>query len=1279
MADSALELIRALKASSDPPSLNGPSKIQLAQDGWNNASLYMPNKAETVLEWLLTRLLKDKNKDVSTNPMADVRYWKLLNDILTSAFPPSSNTFSNPARIWMVPLLNRVPLAPMIVAFLNLCATNPESADRLHLTSLGLRSFSILWPLAAPKFTQDALLDCVGALLEYLSVLSCKPLLEGDEHRTALANFVLSISSSYRESLGNAAHKKKICSSFMQHHLRHWLTCVSLQSGDLQDDEVLSSIYDIGVDTIFNVDVLRVAYEQQAQTSLDSSLAGLMSQVPSIVLICLPRLFKSYIDISKKHRSALFGQGSKNIGITAAEQARAASMRFFATCDGLLRSTTNEEVWRTRLALLTIVDQEDLLSVSDDMSADVLRQIGELSIDSLSDAFQAGQSEMICVLLDTLSALSHIDYDLVPGALSRILPIISLVPNAMQSAIPYLGQLLSYHIKTRTVDTFTQAILTSFTKLPATTPTPQNTYQNASSSAVLNHRFLDQLSKAVHGFLTPGQVPDLTQSILRQLQSSLEDFEERASRTSKNDEGPRKKRKRERQSLSASDTDPDHAAVVFALMTSVAAVALTALPFNTVLEEVQQSVRSEIQEFYSKSVRGKLKKALKACLNDTSNVWGWQLVAISALRLRYYLINSSLVADNDTKTPSKLLSLLKLDDILPELRVEIYRTLLHEANVGRFAATTVFEDILQAIEKIGPTNKAAWTGELHRLSVDERSSDISVAGLHLLLDRWLPTLDTLVTPDQLKRLAELMLAVLPQESGSPSRRSQDALSLSSLFAKTLRNAQFWEMQNFRSAIVSLINEHTASMDNVQVQDILQQLLSGQQFGKGPNEEGSLQAVYDLLLYAPTEFLPRSVRTDLLKRALAADVTIGISVKGRDLQPEQQQRLITLREFMRRVFFHVGTVEHSAIQEYVIYLMDPPFSLTDDSSTFKHITLDLIEMHFRSLLSSAEKDKHAGIAKILESFIHSAAINAASNQSSSISSLREQSLVLLIDSIVDGYKLANFQEEVIQSLRNLWEHVFSLILSRMSALVSQETKETDLLSAGPVLNLWCRLLIFRRWLTIEGFSIPMFGQELARKFLSLKSDAAQDSSALPHSILAIALEELHTGKQHGEQLQFVVAIYLAFCVRSNSICRKDLDDCIISACKKLTVQDFSGVLNLVIDGLTKQGLEKTSLGDLIHLSGVLVHNAPEGTLKVTQEYVTRSLSLFVNVPLYTENTELANCALNFVAKYFNDRVCIRALRAELTYLLRLSACSDTVVASLFGLGTIRKLSSWVGCT
>ena len=63
MTDSALDLIRCLKGSADPPTPGGPSKIELAQQGWVKTSLYMPNKAETILEWLLTRLLKDKDRD----------------------------------------------------------------------------------------------------------------------------------------------------------------------------------------------------------------------------------------------------------------------------------------------------------------------------------------------------------------------------------------------------------------------------------------------------------------------------------------------------------------------------------------------------------------------------------------------------------------------------------------------------------------------------------------------------------------------------------------------------------------------------------------------------------------------------------------------------------------------------------------------------------------------------------------------------------------------------------------------------------------------------------------------------------------------------------------------------------------------------------------------------------------------------------------------------------------------------------------------------------------
>lgn len=59
---SAQDFIRALKASSDPPHPGSPSKIKLAQNAWDDNGFYLPNKGEVIVEWLLTRFLKDKAK-----------------------------------------------------------------------------------------------------------------------------------------------------------------------------------------------------------------------------------------------------------------------------------------------------------------------------------------------------------------------------------------------------------------------------------------------------------------------------------------------------------------------------------------------------------------------------------------------------------------------------------------------------------------------------------------------------------------------------------------------------------------------------------------------------------------------------------------------------------------------------------------------------------------------------------------------------------------------------------------------------------------------------------------------------------------------------------------------------------------------------------------------------------------------------------------------------------------------------------------------------------------
>ena len=52
--------IRSLKASSDPPHPGGPLKLDIARQAWDDAQLYVPNKSEAIVEWLLSRMLKEK-------------------------------------------------------------------------------------------------------------------------------------------------------------------------------------------------------------------------------------------------------------------------------------------------------------------------------------------------------------------------------------------------------------------------------------------------------------------------------------------------------------------------------------------------------------------------------------------------------------------------------------------------------------------------------------------------------------------------------------------------------------------------------------------------------------------------------------------------------------------------------------------------------------------------------------------------------------------------------------------------------------------------------------------------------------------------------------------------------------------------------------------------------------------------------------------------------------------------------------------------------------------
>lgn len=216
---SSQDFVRSLKAVSDPPLIGGPSKIEIAQQAWKNTSLYVPSKAEVIVDWILTRFLKDKGKETyelfrllsvllyskscyrALNPLFDNRYWRLLLDLITSPdIPQKSTTDSRSIKTWLVPLLYRIPIGPIVVIFLN-SFVHIHEEQREQLSELASSCLIILWPLAVQRMNGELLLECFGALLGFLS---SNPLDAGFATNGRL------VANSYRNSLSNPSNKKKV-------------------------------------------------------------------------------------------------------------------------------------------------------------------------------------------------------------------------------------------------------------------------------------------------------------------------------------------------------------------------------------------------------------------------------------------------------------------------------------------------------------------------------------------------------------------------------------------------------------------------------------------------------------------------------------------------------------------------------------------------------------------------------------------------------------------------------------------------------------------------------------------------------------------------------------------------------------------------------------------------------------------------------------------------------------------------------------------------------------
>lgn len=183
---------------------------------------------------------------------------------------------------------------------------------------------------------------------------------------------------------------KKICQilqTFLQSHLYNWLHAVGKDFGI--HECLKDAIVDAGIDTIFNLDILRQIQDGNTESSLLQNLRTLNKSHGEIVMESLPQIYGHYIHSLKRHRGSLFGQAPLQFEGTAFNELHAAGVRFFVACEGMLRDhDQTSRVWAIRITLLQIVYQENVFHRNQPDTQVVLNQLLETSLTALDDSWK---------------------------------------------------------------------------------------------------------------------------------------------------------------------------------------------------------------------------------------------------------------------------------------------------------------------------------------------------------------------------------------------------------------------------------------------------------------------------------------------------------------------------------------------------------------------------------------------------------------------------------------------------------------------------------------------------------------------------------------------------------------------------------------------------------------------------------------------------------------------------------------------------------------------------
>ncbi|GJJ11291.1 hypothetical protein Clacol_005523 [Clathrus columnatus] len=1236
---SAHSFVRALKAPTDPPHEEWPTKIRLARAAWENNSVRIQRKAGIILEWLLPLFTKAISKtDSQTQPVLSHFHWELLADVL-----------SNPGDTPIAPIVLHFPIASYLSTIFIACRSlPPESADTLFLQVH--RSLTILWPMST-QTGLDMLSECFWASL---SVIKSPSSTYANPHVVAVMVLVWNYFQQNFDMV-SASQKKKVYTAFSQ-HIADWLFALQSNLESIHTEQ----IYRIGKQVLSNVDSLRFIVDAKQTTSLSPSSFLFNENVKSdhltrlSLLRILPRLYKDYLENLHIYQYVIFPSSlnAAQVQDRFTEIGTNFAIQILRSLESLESPDDQLQLWDVTVNVLLISEQEQITTIKEKTEwMSYLCSLRQRALAVLNNSWDETQAVLLRHSLDVLSFLHRVEPELINPILPSILERVALSlvtqrqssPQVTESASILLNQLLSFSSKTRTLHAFI-AMLQEVLKCSfphVSDMDAQKIYQFSICSPLMSFTFFDKLKYALLTFISPGQAKAIIEGTKVVLMECVKSYSSASSLK-------RRKLLGGQGSIPVPSGGSEIGIVSFCLLVRFNSVIVEALVHEDMSNDVQGStgyldalddcVSTVLDRLLSssKNFNPEGTPLLKKRKESTGELLEWsdQCFLESLLRLSYDLF-VHYDYHNSRKTPKTILSYTDTmttfmqEKLIPDLQLEIGRWFTYAATrtISRQESKDKYLDtLLDYIEQHGTLKNLQSNGEVLYPS----SSHVALVLLGYLLENRLPEIDAFASRLQLERIVRLLIRHI-------DCMRPNYLSIGAIIDRLFQRASFWEMQNIKATLQSVLDQETSFLisKHAPVTPNMDWSILRQSIKCSPSDMERVAVIYKLSLRFPSNYLSKKSRDDLILKALNADVFTDISHLQEHPTVCNKEINVACRAFLSKSW---NEQPSKLLEELVLapswmdYFFGKKFPVEDP---FHQEKLNGMRV---AILRLAIQNTLKGDTLPLDNILR-ASLNYEVKLGQDLNDMLIRSpLVLLINSIIDSTKRSRLYETTISLINEIRTHLNRWLEPSIEQLLRADSNTFG--SSGGIVKGWKMFLSLTTWILDEPpepSNLESISQRLFRRTIQLVSSPYVDSEFCS-DILSIVLIQSKLSRGNGvlETAGFLAGYLLMCSARPPSSFDKPLSQ----LCKALTLGQYEALLDSLAEYLEKQ-VTKVVLHVALHASILLLKQAPEKSSKISSNYVSRCLRVLTN----TDVSRLSSPEIHQVLVFLRFQCSERAITLQ----------------------------------